>query len=123
MKNMIKAGSVALGLGFAAAVSTAASPALADQHHAEAGQAEFNARFSLPNPTGGAPTDIVVPIDCDLLGQDGAKTLDFIRQFDIWGHLAHERDIARAELHLRSHGITPERVERVRQHCVNEFLS
>lgn len=83
---------------------------------------EFNATFTLQNGFSGKETTINIPIDCDLLGPNGQKTLDFVKQFGVWGHITHENDIDRAERHLRIHGIAPERIEAVRQYCVEHYL-
>ncbi len=108
MRKLLEVGALALGLSFANAAVAESGP-------------EFNAQFTFPNPLGGADTIITVPIDCDLLGANGEKTLDFIKQFDIWGHLEHEDNAEHGEAHLRAHGITPERLESVRQHCIENF--
>jgi hypothetical protein len=83
---------------------------------------EFNANFALQGAIGGQTTNVNIPIDCDLLGSQGQKTLEFVKQFGIWGHIANETDIDHAERHLRIHGITPERIEGVRQHCIENYL-
>ena len=83
---------------------------------------EFNATFTLQGALGGGETQVNIPIDCDLLGPNGQKTLEFVKQFGIWGHIEHENDIGHAERHLRIHGITPERIEVVRAHCIENYL-
>ena len=83
---------------------------------------DFNATFTLQGAVGGQATNVNIPIDCDLLGPNGQKTLEFVKQFGIWGHIARETDINHAERHLRIHGITPERIESVRQHCIEHYL-
>jgi hypothetical protein len=119
MKNNVKktAQSVALALSLCfaqAAVSGAQEPRTKGT--------EFNATFTLQGGFGGQETKVIIPIDCDLLGPEGQKTLDFVKQFGIWGHIARENDIGSAERHLRIHGITPERIESVRQHCIENYL-
>lgn len=112
MKNLM--GKTTTNLAGAAALSLAfASSAQA--------QAEFNADFMINNPAGGADTRITVPIDCDLLGPYGQKTIEFVRQFDVFGHLDHETSIPRAEQHLSLHGIYPDKVDAVREYCIDNF--
>lgn len=109
-----KAGLIALALSF--------NPLAAQADDGpKAAAPEFNANFTLPNPTGGAGLPITVPVDCDLLDEHGQSGIDFVRQFDIWGHLTRETDVTRAQNHLRTHGIMPERVEKVRQHCLEHY--
>lgn len=114
-KTALQSGALALALCFAQVnAGNAQEP--------QSNSPEFNANFTLQGAIGGQTTNIAIPIDCDLLGPQGQKTLEFVKQFGVWGHIAHENDIDRAERHLRIHGITPERIESVRQHCIENYL-
>lgn len=115
VKKTLQGGALALALVFAQVGVSGAQESRSDG-------AEFNATFTLQGGFGGKKTKVNIPIDCDLLGPKGQKTLDFVKQFGIWGHIARESDIDSAERHLRIHGITPERIESVRQHCIAHYL-
>ena len=92
-----------------------------DAQEPTANGAEFLATINLHNFFG-RDNFIEVGVDCDLLGPEGQKTLEFVKQFGIWGHITHETDIGRAERHLRNHGITPDKIENVRQYCIDNYL-
>lgn len=114
-RRIIQSGVLALSLCFAQAGTAGAEQPRNDGP-------EFNATFTIPGMLGSPETTIHIPIDCDLLGPNGQKTLEFVKQFGIWGHITEETDINRAEQHLRLHGITPERIENVRRYCVENYL-
>lgn len=114
-KTVLQGGALALALCFMQASA-------ANAQEPQANGPEFNATIKLKGALGGGETQINVPIDCDLLGPNGQKTLEFVKQFGVWGHITHETDIDRAERHLRIHGITPERIESVRKHCIEHHL-
>lgn len=103
-----------------ASLAGAAALSMAFATSAQA-DADFNADFSLKNPAGGSDIRITVPIDCDLLGPQGQKTIEFVRQFDVFGHLDHETSISNGERHLNLHGISPDKVEAVRNYCIDNF--
>ena len=88
--------------------------------HAQA-DTEFNANFKIPGFLSGKPLEIVVPVDCDLLGPNGEKTIEFVKQFGIWGHIKNETNVTAAENHLRSHGITSDKIENVRKYCLEHY--
>ena len=112
--HILRSGVLALALSFA---QVGAGPA-ADTRDGP----EFNATLTLKGAFNQAQNKVNIPIDCDLLGPNGQKTLDFVKQFGIWGHVQHETDIDRAERHLRIHGITPTHIENVRQYCIAHYL-
>lgn len=73
-----------------------------------------------------------VPVDCDLLGKDGALTSAFVKQMDLWRHLddiekrmgnvTEAQKIDAFEQHLQAHGITPEKIEKAATHCRENHL-
>lgn len=100
----------ALGLAFSLGLAGAASA-----------QPEFNANLTIENPLGGRDTQITVPVDCDLLGPNGERTLEFVKQFGIWGHIENETSIDRALRHLSLHGLDEERINNVQRYCIENF--
>lgn len=114
-KKILQGGVLALALSFAQASA-------GNAQSAPVSAPKFNATFTLQGAFGGQATKVNIPVDCDLLGPAGQKTLDFVKQFGVWGHIEREADIESAERHLRIHGITPERIETVRQYCIEHYL-
>ncbi|MGH1375286.1 MAG: hypothetical protein ACRBCK_02965 [Alphaproteobacteria bacterium] len=73
-----------------------------------------------------------IPIDCDLLGEDGRLTSSFVKQMGVWGHLdrIEERmspnasDAAKIfafQQHLKPHGIPKEKIEKAAEYCRTNF--
>ena len=73
MKNKVWAAPLALSLVFAGAGGAASA------------EAEFNARINID----GRGNTLTVPVDCDALDRNGNLTMEFLRPFDVFGHLDH----------------------------------
>ena len=104
MKNKVWAAPLALSLVFAGAGAASA-------------EAEFNARINIDE----RGNTLTVPVDCDALDRNGNLTMEFLRPFDVFGHLDHEDDINHALRHLNLHGVKPDDVQKSRQICLDNF--
>ena len=112
----MKASSMALALGLTVTPllnDSAAAQLGADKSECEDSQQmefchEFTSRQGQP---------LGVSIDCDTLGRERTLTVEFIRQFGLWGHIKNERDPATALRHVGLHGITPEHVKEAAVDC------
>lgn len=100
-KNAVGAITLALGLAFAGAVQA---------------EPEFNAQIDIGNGS-----KMNVQVDCDLLDKNGDQTIEFLRQFDVFGHLEHENNISDALWHLRLHGVEHDDVNKAQQICLEHF--
>ena len=102
-KTGIVAGlALALGLSFSTA--------------AQAGEPEFNARID-----NGSSRPLTIAVDCDLLDRNDNITMEFMRQFDVFGHLDNETSMDKAQDHLRLHGVDEDDVNKARQICLDHF--
>lgn len=74
-----------------------------------------------------------IPVDCDLLAQNGELTPEFVKNMDVWGHLgpmdaqskgkySDEQRLFVFKSHMRSHGILPQTVDAAAQHCRDKYL-
>lgn len=104
IKNKILAAPLAVSLVFASAATANA-------------QAEFNARINID----ARGNTLTVPVDCDALDSNGNLTIEFLRPFDVFGHLEHENDINDVVRHLNLHGVKPEDVQKSQAICHQHF--
>ncbi len=82
---------------------------------------DFNANLIIKNPISARPTHLKIPIDCSLLEENGSKTIEFIKQFGVWGHIENEHSIDAAQQHLRLHGIQQQDIEKIQKYCIENF--
>ncbi|MGH1456595.1 MAG: hypothetical protein ACRBDI_07430 [Alphaproteobacteria bacterium] len=108
-----------------------------DHDHDAHAQNNTGVEFQLPIVKGGAK---VVPVDCDLLDQNGRVTPEFVKRMGVESHFARidhliemkERqtsvEVSDKERlkqyidHIGAHGLTRERIEIGAQHCRDKYM-
>lgn len=103
IKNSALAAPLAVSFAFASVATANAQP-------------EFNAQIDIGNGS-----KMNVQVDCDLLDKNGDQTIEFLRQFDVFGHLDNENNMSDALWHLRLHGVEHEDIQKAQKICLEHF--
>ncbi len=83
---------------------------------------------------GKGATKRYIPVDCDLLDENGDLTSAFVKQMGVWGHLdrieeymkpnaSEAAKIFAFQQHLKPHGIPKEKIEKAAEYCRTNFPS
>lgn len=105
----------------------------ADDHQHDAPIAQKTSAHEFQFSVGEGAQKRFIPVDCQLLGNNGALSAAFVKQIDIYGHLdsieqrmganaTEAQKIFTFKQHLRAHQIMPEKVDKAAQHCRDNYL-
>lgn len=115
-----------------AALSVSSTQGIAQDHdHDHEAQANGGA-YDFQFTVGEGARKRYIPVDCGLLGNQGALTPEFIKQMGVWGHLeAIDKRMGNAndaskifafKQHLKPHGITEDKIDKAAAYCIDHDL-